>query len=109
MFDRSMRRWARPVKVKTLKQSAGQPVITGGNRDLACGVQLLSAATRVRSMKRACAWVSLTALLSAGAFGQSAETAPKFEVSDIHSSPHITQPLMQGPFFAGSRYELRFA
>jgi uncharacterized protein (TIGR03435 family) len=60
-------------------------------------------------MKRVCACLSLTALLSTAAFGQAVESAPKFEVADVHSSPHITQPLMQGPFFAGSRYELRFA
>src|SRR5215471_18305219 len=47
-------------------------------------------------------------LLSSAAFGQS-ETAGKFDVADIHSSPRTTQPGVRGPFFGGGRYELRFA
>jgi uncharacterized protein (TIGR03435 family) len=52
---------------------------------------------------------SLIALLSVAAFGQSAETAPKFEVSDVHSSPRTQQPGVRGPFFSSGRYEVRFA
>jgi uncharacterized protein (TIGR03435 family) len=53
--------------------------------------------------------LSLTALLSGAAFGQTAETAPKFEVADVHASPRSTQPAVRGPFFSSGRYELRFA
>jgi uncharacterized protein (TIGR03435 family) len=58
---------------------------------------------------RACAACSLIALLTAAAFGQPAETAPKFEVADIHSSPRTQNPGVRGPFFSGGRYEVRFA
>ena len=54
--------------------------------------------------------VGLTALLCSAAVGQTVnETTPRFEVADIHGSPHTTQPVVQGPFFNGGRYELRFA
>src|SRR5437868_7975699 len=63
-------------------------------------------------MMRVCACVSLMALVSVPAFCQTTETtqtSPKFEVADVHSSPHITQPGVRGPFFSSGRYELRFA
>jgi uncharacterized protein (TIGR03435 family) len=60
-------------------------------------------------MMRPCAVFSLIALLSGAAFGQSAETASKFEVADVHSSPRTQQPAVRGPFFSSGRYELRFA
>src|SRR5262249_7985844 len=58
---------------------------------------------------RACAGISLVAFLSGVAFGQTAETTPKFDVADIHASPKTTQPFVRGPFYNGGRYELRFA
>ncbi len=47
-------------------------------------------------------------LLCGVAFGQATESAPKFEVADIHPSARISQPIQQGPFYS-SRYEIRFA
>jgi uncharacterized protein (TIGR03435 family) len=58
---------------------------------------------------RLCTAFSLLTLLSAAAFGQSAETAAKFEVADVHNSPRTSQPNVRGPFFSSGRYELRFA
>ena len=58
---------------------------------------------------RVCAYLCFSSLLSVAAFGQPAETMAKFEVADVHSSPHITQPIVRGPFFSTTRYELRFA
>jgi uncharacterized protein (TIGR03435 family) len=53
--------------------------------------------------------VSFAALLCGAALGQTvSETTPRFEVADIHGSPHTTQPQAQGPFYTGGRYELRF-
>jgi uncharacterized protein (TIGR03435 family) len=44
------------------------------------------------------------------ALGQTpSEATPRFEVADIHGSPRTTQPRVQGPFYNGGRYELRFA
>jgi uncharacterized protein (TIGR03435 family) len=44
------------------------------------------------------------------ALGQTpSESTLKFEVADVHNSPRTTQPVAQGPFYAGGRYELRFA
>ncbi|HXA49818.1 MAG TPA: TIGR03435 family protein [Candidatus Acidoferrum sp.] len=60
-------------------------------------------------MKRVCACLFALGLLSVAAFSQSAETTAKFELADVHASPHTTQPQMRGPFFASGRYELRFA
>jgi uncharacterized protein (TIGR03435 family) len=54
--------------------------------------------------------VSFAALMYGAAFGQTpGESTPRFQVADVHSSPRTTQPVAQGPFYAGSRYELRFA
>ena len=58
---------------------------------------------------RVLACLSLAAIVSVTAFGQSAETTAKFELVDVHSSPHTTQPVVRGPFYADGRYELRFA
>src|SRR5690349_13796917 len=60
-------------------------------------------------MKRVCAFLGSAALLSVGAFGQLAEAPAKFEVADVHSSPHATQPFVRGPFAGAGRYELRYA
>src|SRR5450631_1725414 len=49
------------------------------------------------------------ALFCGAVFGQTiSETTPRFEVIDVHGSPHTTQPQAQGPFYSGGRYELRF-
>lgn len=53
--------------------------------------------------------LTLGALLSGAAFGQTAETTPKFEAADLRSSPRVAQPFMRGPFYGGGRYETRFA
>jgi uncharacterized protein (TIGR03435 family) len=60
-------------------------------------------------MMRFCVYPVLAALFSVAAFGQPAEASPKFEVADVHNSPRTTQPVMRGPFYSTSRYELRFA
>ena len=57
-------------------------------------------------MKQVCAFSSLIVLFSIQAFSQ---PAPKFELADVHSSPHTTQPIVRGPFFSSGRYELRYA
>src|SRR5215471_17746178 len=59
-------------------------------------------------MMRVCACVSLLALLSSTAYSQT-ETSPKFEVADVHSSPHTNTAIVRGPFYSTGRYELRFA
>jgi uncharacterized protein (TIGR03435 family) len=54
--------------------------------------------------------LSLLTLLSATAFSDDSNVAgPKFDVADVHNSPHATQPFVRGPFFSTGRYELRFA
>jgi uncharacterized protein (TIGR03435 family) len=47
-------------------------------------------------------------LLSAAAFAQPG-TAPKFNVADVHPSPHNSLPAVRGPFFGDGRYEVRYA
>jgi len=59
-------------------------------------------------MKHSRACLCLLALLSYGAFAES-EPKPKFEVADVHNSPHDTQPFVRGPFYSTGRYEFRFA
>jgi uncharacterized protein (TIGR03435 family) len=61
------------------------------------------------NMMRLYAALSVLALLSGAAFGQSTEAAPKFEVADVHGSPMTAQPFARGPFYSSGRYELRFA
>ncbi|HLH17641.1 MAG TPA: TIGR03435 family protein [Bryobacteraceae bacterium] len=53
--------------------------------------------------------LSLAALLCLTVFGQTSETALRFEVADVHSSPHRSVPVAMGPFYTSGRYELRFA
>jgi hypothetical protein len=47
---------------------------------------------------RAVAYISVVAILSGAAYGQSTETASKFEAADIHESRRTSQPILQGPF-----------
>ena len=51
---------------------------------------------------------SAAAVLCGIAAGQPAEK-PRFLISDVHSSPRTTQPVVRGPFYLAGRYELRFA
>ncbi|HTS61589.1 MAG TPA: TIGR03435 family protein [Candidatus Acidoferrales bacterium] len=60
-------------------------------------------------MMRVCALLCLPAILSPGAFGESTDGAPRFQIADVHNSPHTTQPFARGPFYTGGRYEVRFA
>ncbi|HJZ98267.1 MAG TPA: TIGR03435 family protein [Candidatus Solibacter sp.] len=59
-------------------------------------------------MIRIIALPCLLALLSFGAFAES-EPKPRFEVADVHNSPHDIQPFVRGPFYSTGRYEFRFA
>jgi uncharacterized protein (TIGR03435 family) len=60
-------------------------------------------------MMRFCLSVLLVSFQTAMALAQAAADSLKFEVADVHSSPHITQPVVRGPFTSSDRYELRFA
>ena len=53
--------------------------------------------------------IRIVAGLCVGAlFGQTAE--PKFQIADVHSSPHSSSPaFMRGGFYRGGRYEVRQA
>jgi len=55
------------------------------------------------------AYISLVALLSVEAFGQSTETPASFQIADIHASLHSMSPFMQGGILAADRYQLRQA
>src|SRR6185503_1141912 len=63
----------------------------------------------VITMMRVRVSLPLLALLPVAAFSQTAETAPRFEVADVHNSPRVAQPLQQGPFYGDGRYEIRYA
>jgi len=58
---------------------------------------------------RAFAGIILSSLLCAAAFAQSTDTAPTFEVADVHLSPHREFAFMDGGFLRGDRYALRQA
>jgi uncharacterized protein (TIGR03435 family) len=60
-------------------------------------------------MMRAFASISLAALLSGAAFGQSTEKPPAFDIADVHVSPKTLTPNMSGGFLRGTRYEIRKA
>lgn len=54
--------------------------------------------------------------MSVGAFGQSPDAKPTFEIADVHTSPHRRpisgrpmQVVMQGGFLSGNRYVLKQA
>lgn len=59
-------------------------------------------------MKRAVTGVGVAALLSASAFGQSADSQPAFALADVHASARSTTPAMRVSLRAG-RYEIRNA
>jgi uncharacterized protein (TIGR03435 family) len=58
---------------------------------------------------RAIAGIILSSLLCNAAFAQSTDTAPTFEVADVHISPHRQFPFMDGGYLRGDRYVLRQA
>lgn len=58
---------------------------------------------------RAFAGMILSSLLCTAAFAQSTDTAPTFEVADVHVSPHREFAFMDGGFLRGDRYALRQA
>jgi uncharacterized protein (TIGR03435 family) len=60
-------------------------------------------------MIRAIAAISFLAFLADSAFGQSAETTPKFDVADVHVSPKSNSAYMSGGVLRGGRYEIRRA
>src|SRR5215472_822117 len=60
-------------------------------------------------MMRFCLCVLLLCFRTAVAFCQAAADGPKFEVADVHSSPHTNQLVVRGPFTSSDRYELRWA
>jgi len=60
-------------------------------------------------MMRSIACAGLVALLSYGAFGQSSEAAPKFEIADVHSSAKTTNTFARPPSVRSGRYEVRNA
>jgi len=62
-------------------------------------------------MVRAFSGITLFALISGAAFGQSAETTPKFDLADVHASAHTTNqnPFMSGGVLRNGRYDLRRA
>lgn len=62
-------------------------------------------------MVRALTALSLIALVSGAAFGQSAETTPTFTIADVHPSAPTKNPnvFMSGGVVRGGRYDLRHA
>jgi uncharacterized protein (TIGR03435 family) len=62
-------------------------------------------------MRRTLTAIGALALASSAAFGQSAATAPAFDVADVHLRPHSNnpQPFMSGGVLRGGRYDLRDA
>jgi uncharacterized protein (TIGR03435 family) len=58
---------------------------------------------------RAFAGIILSSLLCNVAYAQSTDTAPTFEVADVHVSPHRLVPFMDGGYLRGDRYVLRQA
>jgi len=60
-------------------------------------------------MVRAFAFPGLIALLCGVAFGQTTDNPPRFEVADVHVSPHSRNPSMNVAFIRGGRYEIKSA
>ena len=53
-----------------------------------------------------------TAVFSEAAFGQAGITAaasPAFDIAEIHSGAHVTNPFMRGGVLRNSRYDVRTA
>jgi len=64
---------------------------------------------KLEIMMRPFAFIALAALLAGGVFGQSPDAPPKFQIADIHTSPHSMQPFSQGGILMGDRYQIRQA
>lgn len=60
-------------------------------------------------MTRALTCLRILVLVSAAVFGQAAETPPAFDLADVHSSPHVTNPYMRGGVLRGGRFDVRTA
>jgi len=60
-------------------------------------------------MARAIATVSLLALLAGVAFSQSTESAPRFDIANVHVSPKSNTTYMSGGVLRAGRYEIRRA
>jgi uncharacterized protein (TIGR03435 family) len=60
-------------------------------------------------MTRAFAGISFLAFLCIFAFGQGAATPPTFDIADVHVSPHVLAPNMQGGVLRAGRYDLHQA
>ena len=56
-------------------------------------------------MSRAFPWVSFI-VLTTGAFGQSSDTAPKFEIADVHVSPKSNNAFARTVPVRNGRYEV---
>ncbi len=60
-------------------------------------------------MMRALACIGIAALAAGGAFPQSTESRPKFEVADVHVSPQTVNRFTRGGALHGGRYEFKNA
>ena len=60
-------------------------------------------------MIRTLSLVALTALFSGMLFGQSPESAPKFEFADVHVSARAATPFPRNFPVRGGRYEIKTA
>jgi uncharacterized protein (TIGR03435 family) len=60
-------------------------------------------------MMRTFACTGLIALFSGAVFGQSTETAPKFEIADVHVSAKTTNPFVRTGPARGGRFEVKTA
>jgi uncharacterized protein (TIGR03435 family) len=60
-------------------------------------------------MKRAIRSTILMNFAGCLAFSQSPETAPKFEIADVHVSPKIPNPYIRTGAVRGGRYEVKYA
>jgi uncharacterized protein (TIGR03435 family) len=58
---------------------------------------------------RASKWGSATAIFLGTALGQTPETAPKFEIADVHVSPKTANPFVRTGPVRGGRYEIKTA
>jgi uncharacterized protein (TIGR03435 family) len=60
-------------------------------------------------MLRVAARLACAALLTIAAFSQTTDGGAKFEAADVHASPKVRNPFLNGPFLRGNRYEIHFA
>ena len=65
-------------------------------------------------MSRAITCAGILALISGAVIGQSTDSAPKFEIADVHASPKVAlldarRVFMRSGFYGGGRYEIHNA